>query len=329
MAPLLEVDDLRVAFSSPEGRVAAVRGVTFQLHAGETLALVGESGSGKSTIALSILRLLPASGRIVGGVIRFGEEDLVRVRPRSLRRIRGGRIAIVFQDSMASLNPLLTVGRQITESLETHAGLRGNAARRRAAELLDEVGVPDPVRRLKQFPHQLSGGLRQRVAIAIALAPSPDLLIADEPTTALDVTLQAQLLELLRREQRDREMALLMITHDFGVVSSFADRVAVMYAGRVVEHGQTETLFAHPRHPYTLGLLRSVPRIDNELPDRLPAIPGSPPNMSRLEDGCPFHSRCPFALPRCATTEPDLAARDDEGHAAACWADVRSLVRSA
>ena len=327
MIPLLSVHDLETAFFPEEGTVRAVRGVSFELEAGETLGLVGESGCGKSVTALSIMRLLPPSGRIVAGRVELEGADLVAASRRALQRIRGKHIAMVFQDSMTSLNPLLTVGRQISESLETHLGFSGREASRRAIELLEEVGVPEPARRLKQFPHQLSGGLRQRVAVAIALAPNPEVLIADEPTTALDVTIQAQLLELLRREQAERRMAVILITHDLGVVAGMADRLCVMYAGRIVEEGSTEVVFASPRHPYTLGLLQSVPRIDGEVTLRLPSISGTPPPMWALPSGCPFRPRCPFAFERCEREDPPLEALEDRGHAAACFADVREVAR--
>ena len=319
MTALLSVRDLETVFSSDEGTVRAVRGVSFDLEAGETLGLVGESGCGKSVTALSIMRLLPLAGRIVKGRVELEGTDLVSAPKRTLRRIRGRRIAMVFQDSMTSLNPLLTVGRQITESLETHLGLRLREASRRAVELLEEVGVPEPARRLRQFPHQLSGGLRQRVAVAIALAPNPQVLIADEPTTALDVTIQAQLLELLRREQAERQMALILITHDLGVVAGMADRLAVMYAGRIVESGPTETVFAKPHHPYTLGLLRSVPRLAGSIDDRLPSIPGMPPPMWALPPGCPFRPRCPFAFERCRREMPPPITAAVPSHSARCW----------
>jgi oligopeptide/dipeptide ABC transporter ATP-binding protein len=234
---------------------------------------------------------------------------------------------MVFQDSMTSLNPLLTIGRQLTESLEEHLGLSRRDASVRAAGLLEEVGVPEPARRLKQYPHQLSGGLRQRVAVAVALAPNPSVLIADEPTTALDVTIQAQLLELLKREQRERGMGLLLITHDLGVVAGMTDRLCVMYAGRIVEQGPTETVFDHARHPYTLGLLASVPRIDSELMPRLPSIPGAPPPIWDLPPGCPFRPRCTFAVTRCEAEDPPLEPVQGVGQSVACWADVRETVR--
>jgi oligopeptide transport system ATP-binding protein len=272
------------------------------------------------------MRLLPPNARIAGGSVELDGIDLLAAPKSVLRRVRGRRIAMVFQDSMTSLNPLLTVGRQITEGLETHLGLTRRHAVRRAAELLEEVGVPAAAQRLAQYPHQLSGGLRQRVAVAIALAANPDVLVADEPTTALDVTIQAQLLDLLRREQEERRMALILITHDLGVVARMSDRLCVMYAGRIVEEGPTETLFAEPRHPYTLGLLASVPRIDGEIVLRLPSIPGQPPPLWDEDPGCPFRPRCPFAFERCEAMDPRLEPTETADHAAACWADVRAPV---
>ena len=323
--PALSVTDLETAFATDRGSAHAVRGISFSVQPGETLGLVGESGSGKSVTALSILRLLPPNGRIVGGAIAIAGLDLLSLSQKAMRRIRGQRIGMVFQDSMTSLNPVLTVGRQITEALEAHRRMTHGDARRRAAELLEEVGVPEPARRLSQYPHQLSGGLRQRVAVAVALAPGPEVLLADEPTTALDVTIQAQLLELLKREQESREMAVVLITHDLGVVAGMADRVAVMYAGRIVEHAATRRLFTVPRHPYTLGLLDAVPRLDGPLRQRLAAIPGAPPPISEVPSGCPFHPRCPFAFERCEADEPELK-ETAERHAAACWAEVREPV---
>jgi oligopeptide transport system ATP-binding protein len=322
MSALLEVRGLETCFSSDERVVHAVRGVSFALEVGETLGLVGESGCGKSVTALSIMRLLPPNASVTGGSVLLDGTDLLRVPRRAMRRIRGARIGMVFQDSMTALNPLLTVGRQITETLEAHTGLSERVARPKAIELLEEVGVPEPVRRLGQYPHQLSGGLRQRVAVAIALAPNPDVLIADEPTTALDVTIQAQVLELLRRERSERRMAMVLITHDLGVVASLSDRLAVMYAGRIVEIGRSDDVFADPRHPYTLGLLRSVPRIDSDLVARLASIPGTPPPLAALPPGCPFRPRCSFATERSEVEEPPLVAVGDE-HAAACWVDIR------
>jgi oligopeptide/dipeptide ABC transporter ATP-binding protein len=255
----------------------------------------------------------------------FDGIDLTAASSREMRGIRGRRIAMVFQDSMTSLNPLLTVGRQITESMEAHLGLSYREAFRRATGLLEEVGVPEPARRLKQYPFQLSGGLRQRVAIAVALSSDPEMLIADEPTTALDVTIQAQVLELLKREQEKRNMSLLLITHDLGVVARTVDRVHVLYAGRIVEEAPTGRLFAEPRHPYTLGLLRSVPGITGEVQERLPSIPGNPPPISHLPIGCPFRPRCGFSVDRCRELDPALESTG-EGSAAACWVDVRKVV---
>jgi oligopeptide/dipeptide ABC transporter ATP-binding protein len=324
--PLLSVRDLKTAFATEQGLLYAVRGVSFDLYAGETLALVGESGCGKSVTALSIIGLLPPAGRVVGGTVELGGTNLVATSPRAMRRIRGRKIAMVFQDSMTSLNPLLTIGRQLTEGLQAHLGLDRDTACRRAIDLLEEVGVPEPEHRLRQYPHQLSGGLRQRVAVAIALGPNPEILIADEPTTALDVTVQAQVLELLKREQAERNMAVILITHNLGVVAGVADRVCVMYAGRIVEEAPTNTIFSEPRHPYTLGLLQSVPRIDRELTGRLPSIPGNPPALAELPTGCAFRDRCPLAHDRCEVEDPSLEPVSVGGHAAACWAYVGEIV---
>jgi oligopeptide/dipeptide ABC transporter ATP-binding protein len=272
------------------------------------------------------MRLLPAAGRIVGGSVEFAGRDLAELSSRTLRRIRGKEIAMVFQDSTTSLNPLLTIGRQLAESLREHLGLSRAAARERSLQLLQEVGVPEPGRRLAQYPHQLSGGLRQRVAIAVALAANPSVLIADEPTTALDVTIQAQILDLLKREREERGMALLLITHDLGVIAGMVERVCVMNAGRIVEEGRTEEVFADPRHPYTLALLRSAPRLDEQLGRRLRAIPGIPPSLAEATTGCAFRPRCGYALDRCAEQDPVLAPCLGRGGAAACWANVRETV---
>jgi oligopeptide/dipeptide ABC transporter ATP-binding protein len=318
---LLEINGLETAFALEGMRAAAVRGVSMSVDAGETVGLVGESGSGKSITALSVMRLLPPNARIVGGAIRLSGVDLLSLSQKQMRGIRGKRIGMVFQDSMSSLNPVLTVERQITESIEAHGSITHREARARARELLEEVGVPEPERRLGQYPHQLSGGLRQRVAVAIALAPGPDVLIADEPTTALDVTIQAQLLDLLKHEQQRRNMGLILITHDLGVVARMADRIAVMYAGRIVEYAPAERIFHRPRHPYTLGLLRAVPRITGPVQDRLSSIPGAPPLISEQVPGCRFRPRCDFALARCAAEDPPLE-ESERAHAVACWADV-------
>ena len=317
-ADALRVCDLEVGFATRHGLVRAVRGVSFDIEPGRTVGLVGESGSGKSVTTLAAFRLLPSTGRVLRGSVELGGVDLLRLPSKELNRVRGRRVGMVFQDSMTSLNPLLSVGLQIVETLATHLDLRGRAARRRALTLLEEVGVPDPERRLRQFPHQLSGGLRQRIAVAIALAPNPDLLIADEPTTALDVTIQAQLLELLQRERKQRGMSLLLITHDLGVIAGIADEVCVMYAGRIVERGPTDEVFAAPRHPYTAALLRSVPRLEGGLERRLNSIAGAPPVEWDERDGCAFRPRCPLAMAVCAESDPRLD--ENGGHSAACFA---------
>ena len=320
---VLSVEDLETSFSTADGVARAVRGVSLRVSAGETVALVGESGSGKSVTAASIMRLLPASAAITGGRVLLDGVDLCALDRRALRRIRGRRIAMVFQDSMTALNPVITIGRQMTEGLSTHLGIRGPAARERAADLLREVGVPEPEQRLRQYPHQLSGGLRQRIAVAMALAADPELLIADEPTTALDVTVQAQLLDLLRRERERRGMGMILITHDLGIVAGMADRVCVMYAGRIVEQGPTEAVFAAPRHPYTAGLLRSIPRIDSTIAGRLPSIEGLPPSPWALPAGCPFSPRCEHVEERCRADEP-APQPVGPAYVAACWRAERA-----
>jgi oligopeptide transport system ATP-binding protein len=319
-SPVLRVADLETVLDSEYGVISLVRGLSIDLAPGETMGLVGESGCGKTMTALSVMRLLPPGVRVLAGSIEAAGQDVLAASRRDLHQIRGRRVAMVFQDSMASLDPVLSVGRQLTETLLTHTKVGRRAARARAAELLDEVGVPEPVRRLRQFPSQLSGGLRQRVAIAIALAGDPDVLIADEPTTALDVTVQAQVLELLSREQRERGMAMLLITHDLGVVAGMADRLAVMYAGRIVEQGPTAQVFADPSHPYTLALLRSIPRVDRETGRKLPSITGVPPAMWELPQGCSFRPRCEFAFERCVS-DPLLKRRSAE-RLTAGWADT-------
>lgn len=313
----LEVRGLQTMLSTGAGKVPVISDVTFTLRPGETLCLVGESGSGKSMTALSIVRLLPAAATISAGEIRLGDSDLVRLSNRAMRSVRGRHIAMVFQDSMTSLNPLLTIGRQLTEGMELHLGLSPTAARERAVELLNQVGVPAAKQRVDQYPHQLSGGLRQRAAIAIALSAEPEMLIADEPTTALDVTTQAQILELLAQEQKRRGMGLLLITHDVGVVARMATTVGVMYAGRIVEKASTDALFHNPRHPYTRGLLKSVPRMDTDLGAPLVSIPGSPPAIANLPAGCSFNPRCPSRFERCLSARPALVEHQP-GHPVAC-----------
>ncbi|MGH7585691.1 MAG: ABC transporter ATP-binding protein [Gemmatimonadales bacterium] len=319
MTTLLEVRDLTIEFPAREGpAVRPVDGVGFTLERGKTLALVGESGCGKSLTSLAILGLVPPPGRLAAGsAVTLEGAELTSMPPRELRAIRGRRVAMVFQDPMTSLNPVLTVGRQIGEVAELHLRLGRRQARSRAADLLREVGIADPDGRLDQYPHQLSGGMRQRVMIAIALAGEPDVLIADEPTTALDVTVQAQILELLDAIQRSRGMALLLITHDLGIVAGHADRVAVMYAGRIVEEAPTESLFAAPSHPYTIGLLASVPRIAGP-PGRLQPIPGTVPSPAHWPSGCRFHPRCPEVMERCRHDAPPPLPVGPE-HGMRCW----------
>ncbi len=319
--PLLRVRDLRTYFVSERGSgtARAVDGVSFDVFPGETLGIVGESGCGKSVTSLSILRLVPEPpGHILpGSLIEFEGRNLLTLAPRELRAIRGNRIAMVFQEPLTSLNPVLTVGDQIAEAAVVHQRLSRRAARARAVEMLALVGIADPGTRVDQYPHELSGGMRQRVMIAMALVCHPQLLIADEPTTALDVTIQAQILELLDRLQAELGMAVMLITHDLGIVAGQADRVAVMYAGQVVECAPTRDLFARPGHPYTEGLLASVPRLDRPR-ERLHAIPGQVPAATAWPAGCRFHPRCPYAWERCRTEEPPLFDVAP-GHAARCW----------
>jgi len=310
--PLLAVDNLRVEFAARRV-VHAVRGLSYTIAPGETLGLVGESGSGKSVSALALLGLLPKRvGRITAGSVRFEGRELVGLPEEQLRHVRGARIAMIFQDPLSSLNPVLTVGRQITEGLETHRGLNHRAASKRAVELLDMVGIPAARRRVDDYPHQFSGGMRQRAMIAMALACEPALLIADEPTTALDVTIRAQILDLLGRLRADLNMAVLMITHDLGVVAGFADRLAVMYAGQIVEMGQTEDVLARPEHPYTVGLLQSLPRLDRPRQAELKPIVGAPPDLARQIVGCPFAPRCAWRLDLCWSVDTEMlpAGRD-------------------
>jgi oligopeptide/dipeptide ABC transporter ATP-binding protein len=314
---LLEVADLTVSFPSPDGVVRAVRGVSFGLDQGRTLGIVGESGSGKSVTAQTILGLI--QGARVSGQVRFDGRDLLTLDAEQLRRIRGAQIAMVFQDPLTSLHPHYRVGWQIAEAIQAHEQATKHAARRRAIDLLHLVGIPEPQRRAGDYPHQFSGGMRQRVMLAMAVALNPRLLIADEPTTALDATVQAQILALLRRLQREFGMALILITHDLGVVAEVADEVLVMYAGRAVEVADRRTAFYRPHHPYTLGLLESLPRPDSR-GRRLRPIPGQPPSLLRLPGGCPFHPRCPHAMPHCTVEEPPLLdVAGDERHRSACW----------
>jgi oligopeptide/dipeptide ABC transporter ATP-binding protein len=314
MPTLLRVSDLQTHFSSFGGTriVKAVDGISFTLDDGETLGLVGESGCGKTTTCLSLVGLLPSAARIVGGRIEFEGEDLVR----EMRRVRGRRIAMILQDPMASLNPLLTILRQVAEPAYFHQNLRGRTLRERVRSLLQAVRIPSPEQRMREYPHQMSGGMRQRIVGAIALAGGPRLIIADEPTTNLDVTIQAQYLNLLKELQRRTGVALIFVTHDLGIVAKMCDKVAVMYAGKIIEQGSVRELFYRPRHPYTKALLGSVPKIGSKEP--LFAIPGQPPNLANLPPGCAFHPRCPVAVPRCAVDEPQDVALV-EGGVARCW----------
>lgn len=315
--PLLDVKNLKTWFFTPHKLLKAINGIDLSISAGKTLALVGESGCGKSLTALSLLRLVPEPGRIVEGAIHFDGEDLLRLPESEMRRLRGNRIAMVFQEPMTSLNPVFTVGRQIGEVLQLHRGLSGEEQRAAASELLQQVGIPAPEQRLSNYPHQLSGGMRQRVVIAMALAGHPRLLIADEPTTALDVTIQAQILELLTELQRSRGMAMLLISHDLGVVAENADEVAIMYAGLIMERTDVATLFAHPTHPYTRGLLACIPRLGEER-TRLTPIPGQVPGLGELPPGCPFAGRCTLAVETCRESLPELRELET-GHFVRCW----------
>src|SRR5437867_610816 len=316
---LLEVKNLQTHFVTHGGVVRAVDDVSWDVNESETVALVGESGCGKSVSALSIMRLVAGpAGRIVGGQIFFKGRDLLRLSEEAMRRVRGREIAMIFQEPMTSLNPVLAIGRQLTEGLEIHLGMTPVEARRRSVELLAMVGIPDPERRLGQYPHQFSGGMRQRMMIAMALACNPALILADEPTTALDVTIQAQILELMKGLSRRLGVAMVMITHNLGVVARYADRVNVMYAGRIVERATARETYANPRHPYTLGLLRSVPRLDEPRRAKLLPIQGQPPDLSRLPPGCAFQPRCQFALERCRVEAPPLESVSP-GHVSACW----------
>ena len=322
MGTLLEVRNLRTSFLTSAGVVRAVDGVSWEVREGETVALVGESGCGKSVSALSVMRLVAEpAGRIEGGEILYKGRDLLKLGEAEMQQVRGREIAMVFQEPMTSLNPVLTIGRQLTEGLEIHMAMKGEAARARAIELLGMVGIPDPARRLGQYPHHFSGGMRQRMMIAMALACNPSLILADEPTTALDVTIQAQILELMRDLSRRLGVAMLIITHNLGVVARYADRVNVMYAGRIIESASAAELYANPRHPYTLGLLRSVPRLDEPKRARLDPIVGQPPDLTRLPPGCAFSPRCAYRVERCGEVPPLGEVRP--AHTAACWESVR------
>jgi oligopeptide/dipeptide ABC transporter ATP-binding protein len=319
--PLLSVEDLRVEFWTSRGTVYAVNGVTFDIAPGETLGIVGESGCGKSVTSLALLGILSRAGRVTSGTAMFEGRDLLQMKDSQLRSIRGRDIAMIFQDPMTSLNPVLTVGRQIREALETHFDLNKKQANERCAELLDRVGIPSPKLRLKDYPHQFSGGMRQRAMIAMALACEPKLLIADEPTTALDVTIQAQILDLLRQLVVEQDAALILITHDLGVVAGMCERVNVMYAGMFVETGSADQLFSHPRHPYTFGLLQSIPRLDAVRKEALTPIEGAPRDMLRPPAACPFQPRCRFEVEQSRLEVPQLR-EVEPGHLVACFNPV-------
>jgi oligopeptide/dipeptide ABC transporter ATP-binding protein len=319
--PLLEVRDLRVSFHTEDGLVRAVDGVSFTLDQGEVLGIVGESGSGKSVTMSSVLRLVNDPNAVFEGEVRYKGRDVMTLSEDRMREVRGGEIAMIFQDPMTSLNPVYRVGDQIVEAIVTHQSMSRQAARKRAAELLGQVGIPQPDRRADDYPHQFSGGMRQRAMIAMALANDPDILIADEPTTALDVTIQAQILELISRLKDEFSSAVILITHDLGVVADLADRIAVMYAGRIVEFGHKRELFYDPQHPYTWGLLGSIPRLDRPKQARLHSIAGMPPSLIDPPPGCRFRPRCPHAFDRCGE-EPALAVRGGApGHLDRCWLD--------
>ena len=321
--PLLSVRDLEVKFFTRRATINAVNGISFDLEPGETLGIVGESGCGKSVTSLALLGILPRpAGRVTAGRADYDGRDLLTLPDAELRYIRGREIAMVFQDPMTSLNPVLTVGRQITEGLMKHLSMDGDAARKRAIENLDRVGIPSAAARIDDYPHQFSGGMRQRVMIAMAIACGPRLLIADEPTTALDVTIQAQILELLRGLVSEEEMGLILITHDLGVVAGICERTHVMYAGKFVETAPTEELFERPRHPYTLGLLRSVPRLDASRKVRLQPIVGAPKDLAGEFVGCSFAPRCPYATEESRTRTPELKEIDTPVHHVACWNPV-------
>jgi oligopeptide transport system ATP-binding protein len=325
---LLDVRGLKVEFQTLEGTVHALNGVSFAVRPGETLGIVGESGCGKSVSVLSVMRLIPQPpGRILEGDVDFAGRDLLHLSPQEMQQVRGKDISMIFQDPMTSLNPVLTIGRQIGETMMVHKGLSENEARQASIKLLEQVGIPNPVMRLDDYPHHFSGGMRQRVMIAMALSCNPKLLIADEPTTALDVTIQVQILDLVKQLRDQLGMAVIWITHDLAVIAELADRVVVMYSGYIVEETDVFQLYREPLHPYTLALLQSLPRMETGELDKLAAIPGSPPDATRLPAGCPFCPRCRHATPRCTRENPPLK-QVTEAHGVACWLDLsRARVR--
>jgi oligopeptide transport system ATP-binding protein len=319
---ILQVDDLITRFNTPEGTVFAVNGVSFELKEGETLGVVGESGCGKSVTMLSLLQLIPRPpGEIVNGKAMFHEQDLLHLPPEGIRNVRGGQISMIFQDPMTSLNPVLTVSKQVSEPIMLHLGMNKKEAEQRVLELLQLVGIPEPEKRLSQYPHQFSGGMRQRVMIAMALSCNPQILIADEPTTALDVTIQAQIVDLVKKLRNEIGMSVIWITHDLGIVAGLAQRVIVMYAGYIIEEAPVKELYSNPQHPYTLGLLHSLPRLDSSEQGRLTDIPGLPPLLLEKPVACPFSPRCPYVFDRCVTNPPLVNTSPD--HKLACWWDTR------
>jgi peptide/nickel transport system ATP-binding protein len=325
---LLEIDELHVSFVTEEGTVRAVDGVSLHLEAGEVLAIVGESGSGKSVATMTVLGLTRSPNARFEGSIRYGGQELVTASEDELRKVRGAEVAMIFQDPMTSLNPVMKIGDQIVEQIQSHSDISKAQARVRAVEMLDRVGIPRARERIDSYPFEFSGGMRQRVMIAMALSCDPRVLLADEPTTALDVTVQAQILERIRELRDEQGMAVVLVTHDLGVVADVADRIAVMYAGRIVESGTLDDIFYDPQHPYTWGLLGSITRVDRPRPDRLPAIPGMPPSLNARPEGCHFRGRCPHEFDKCSTT-PDLEARVGEGsgHLDRCWLSVEDKRR--
>ena len=322
MPDLLEIEDLRIGFQ----KGSVVNGVSYSVRQGEIVGIVGESGSGKSMHALSIMRLVPSGGRIDGGVIRFHGKDLLKLEREEMRRVRGRQIAMIFQDPISSLNPVYTIGFQLSEMLRRHLGMRGAQAAARAAELLTLVGIPDAQQRLKNYPHQMSGGMRQRVMIAMSIACNPDLIIADEPTTALDVTIQAQIVELVKRLQREFNLTVIWISHDLGVIAGLAETVNVMYAGYIVERGPVRAIYKNPHHPYTVGLLGSMPRLDQRTSEKLVSIPGRPPEATNLP-GCVFAPRCPHADQKCQAEMPPVTQLDGT-HQVRCWHWPRVAARN-
>ncbi|MGQ9493213.1 MAG: ABC transporter ATP-binding protein [Anaerolineae bacterium] len=322
MGTLLQVKGLKTQFFTQDGVVNAVNGIDFDLNEGETLGIVGESGCGKSVSVLSLMRLVPSPpGRIVGGEAWFQGRDLLKMNDEEIRSVRGNKIAMIFQDPMTSLNPVLTINQQVSEALELHLGMDKRQARKRAIELLEMVRIPDAANRIDDYPHQFSGGMRQRVMIAMGLSCNPQLLIADEPTTALDVTIQAQITELVKQLKKEIGMAVIWITHDLGVIAGLADRVNVMYAGYIIETADVKDLYSDPRHPYTLGLLQSIPRLDAERKKKLTPIEGLPPDLIDMPPGCPFAPRCRYAIDRCLEENPELETVARR-HSVACWVDV-------